>query len=90
MYLSDPTALAAFHGAAEVARIIYIELTGKAMRSSNNSLRTSARGVRVPRGGDNLIGSHVFDAVDTYKSYYHFGGDDESDTVILFFNDMEV
>lgn len=44
----------------------------------------------MPRGGDNLIGSHVFDAVDTYKSYYHFGGDDESDTVILFFNDMEV
>lgn len=44
----------------------------------------------MPRGGDNLIGSHVFDAVDTYKSYTHFGGDDESDTVILFFNDMEV
>jgi hypothetical protein len=69
MYLSDPTALAAFHGAVEAARIIYIGLTGKAMRSSNNSLRTSARGVRVPRGGDNLIGSRVVDAVDMYKSF---------------------
>lgn len=55
MYLSGPTALAVFHGAAEVAHIIYIELTGKVMRSSNNSLRTSARGVRAPRGADNLI-----------------------------------
>jgi hypothetical protein len=55
MYLSGPTALAVFHGAAEVARIIYIELTGKAMRSSNNSLRTSVRGVHAPHGGDNLM-----------------------------------